>query len=1319
MKTLLLSEIFPPKTGGSGRWFWEIYSRMSRDEVTILAGTDARQAEFDATHHLDVVRAPLTKSQWGIARLDSVREYWRIAQTVRKLAKERGIERLHCGRCLPEGWVAFLLKYLAGLPYVCYVHGEDVESAATSRELSWMTRRVLNNADFLVANSQNTSRLLTENWNVPKSKVRLLYPGVDTQWFSPAPRSLDVRQQLGWGERKVVLTVGRLQKRKGHDMLIRALPAIRQAVPNVLYAIAGAGDELAALEALVQSEGVADHVQFLGEPNDTTLIQCYQQCDLFVLANRQVGRDIEGFGMVLLEAQSCGRPVLAGASGGTAETMQIPDTGLVVPCDTPDQLGREITSLLLDDARRERMGQAARQWVTSRFDWQALSVQAAEAFEITSISRNALASGSDRREPDASAFRLISVAQTSSCDPINKLLDVSLHNPAADSASNVPVTFSVPLPKGCVSDDRALVLHDDEQRPVPIQQTALAYWSDGSVKWLHVECVAPSVRSGRSRWTLSAINPTGERGGVSPPVLSTECTGGLTPNGTRFVSGKALAAGNSAENINPKSPVASAIPLNVSAIGLTPPRSPSAHEAETHLKSVRFRLQTSSGQWIESSVGNIVTESTGPIRSTFRVESEFPQCRGLQLQTRLHLYANSGLVKHEVRIRNPHRAAHKGGLWDLGDAGSIHFKAFVVDIEPPDSFHAQQVRWSNERRSPTPCGSVDPLAMESSRPQGPGLQAATKVEIYQASSGGENWRSDNHLNREGRVPCQFRGYQVRHGDNIENGLRASPVISLIDSSQSVQIAVPEFWQQFPKSLETDGSRVRVGLFPPQWGDLFELQGGEQKTHTVWTSAGESLGWVHSPIRATLEPQAYADAGVFPWFATTASEPLQNLLDPAIHGSTSFIARREVIDEFGWRNFGDVWADHEQAYFPEQRPVISHYNNQFDMVYGAIQQFARTGDTAWCDLFDPLARHVADIDLYHTTEDRAAYNGGLYWHTDHYRDAGTATHRCYSQHNAKPGSSYGGGPSCEHNYTTGLLHYYYLTGNLEAREAVQSLADWVVAMDDGAQSELGIVDSGPTGRATATASADYHGPGRGAGNSINALLDGWLLTGEVKYLTSAESLIRRVIHPQDDIAALDLLNVEARWSYTVFLSVLARYLELKREAGQLDEMFAYATASLRHFGEWMLANERPYFDYPEKLEYPTETWAAQEMRKANVLRLAAAHADEPLRSQMRQRGDELAARAWDDLNRFDSRRVARAISIMMIEGTRDAFFRSHQPAPPPNETRPIHIPQRETFIPQKRRVLAKAKTISGSTQLAFRLVNPLAWPRLVHNVRKWC
>jgi phosphatidylinositol alpha-1,6-mannosyltransferase len=272
--------------------------------------------------------------------------------------------------------MSLALRWLTGVPYLCYVHGEDVTGATTSRELHFLARRVLQQAAFVIANSHNTERILLGDWRLPSERVRVLHPGVDTERFVPAPRDRSVRARLGWGERRVVLTVGRLQKRKGHDMLIRALPALRRAVPDVLYAILGDGEERTALEQLVDREGVRQSVQFLGEADDQTLVRCYQQCDLFALPNRQVGVDIEGFGMVLLEAQACGRPVLAGASGGTAETMRVPQTGRLVPCDGPQELTRVLTELLPQPDLLEGMGAAGRAWVVDRFDWAALTRQA-------------------------------------------------------------------------------------------------------------------------------------------------------------------------------------------------------------------------------------------------------------------------------------------------------------------------------------------------------------------------------------------------------------------------------------------------------------------------------------------------------------------------------------------------------------------------------------------------------------------------------------------------------------------------------------------------------------------------------------------------------------------------------------------------------------------------------------------------------------------------------------------------------------------------------------------------------------------------------
>ncbi len=380
MSHLLLSEIFPPRTGGSGRWFWETYRRLPREGFCIAAGDHAQAAAFDRTHDLRVHRLPLTLPAWGLRSWTGLKGYAKAFAALRRVVKAEKVDLVHVGRCLPEGVVALAAKRLLGVPYLCYVHGEDVSTARDSREHAFLVRRVLKNARLLIANSQNTARVLREDWGAPDEQVRVLHPGADASYFTPAAADRAVRAALGWTGRTVVLTVGRLQRRKGHDMMIQALPAVRRSVPDVLYAIAGDGDERARLEALAAETGVADRVQFLGEVTDERLLACYRQCDLFALPNRQDGTDIEGFGMVLLEAQACGKPVLAGDSGGTAETMQVGRTGRIVDCTRPEPLAAAVVELLTDEAARRRMGRAARDWVVQQFDWPALGRRAERLF---------------------------------------------------------------------------------------------------------------------------------------------------------------------------------------------------------------------------------------------------------------------------------------------------------------------------------------------------------------------------------------------------------------------------------------------------------------------------------------------------------------------------------------------------------------------------------------------------------------------------------------------------------------------------------------------------------------------------------------------------------------------------------------------------------------------------------------------------------------------------------------------------------------------------------------------------------------------------
>jgi phosphatidyl-myo-inositol dimannoside synthase len=380
MKILLVSEVFPPRVGGSGRWFWELYRRLPREAVSVAAGETAHAEDFDRTHDLRVTRLPLTFTTWGVLSARGLRQYGRAARRLDAQVKRDPPDVLHCGKCLPEGLLAWLVKQWRGTPYLCFAHGEELRLAQTSRDLRWLTRRVLRGAERIVANSRHTQNILRTDWAVPAERIAVLHPGVDASRFVPADPDPTVRAELGWHNRPVILTVGALQKRKGQDTLIRALSAIRKHFPDVLYAIVGEGRDRAYMEGLVEELGVQGHVQFRGAPSDEELLRCYQQCDLFALPNRQVGWDIEGFGIVLLEAQACGKPVIAGASGGTAETMRVPETGLLIPCERPEPVAMAAVELFQDADRRDRMGDAGREWVVDRFDWTALVRQAEELF---------------------------------------------------------------------------------------------------------------------------------------------------------------------------------------------------------------------------------------------------------------------------------------------------------------------------------------------------------------------------------------------------------------------------------------------------------------------------------------------------------------------------------------------------------------------------------------------------------------------------------------------------------------------------------------------------------------------------------------------------------------------------------------------------------------------------------------------------------------------------------------------------------------------------------------------------------------------------
>jgi phosphatidylinositol alpha-1,6-mannosyltransferase len=364
---LLLSEIFPPKTGGSGRWFWDLYTRLDKSKVIVVTDTNDNASDVDNQSGLRVQRIPLSSKSWGILSFTGLFFYFSVIRHILQLVRNNDIESIHCGRTLHEGIAALIVKFLTGTPYLCYVHGEDIEMCWSSREYIFLINAVLRKASILICNSENSATLLRKWKGAENHKIRVLHPAVDASAFCPATGGQG--DDLIDSNKKVILTVSRLQPRKGHDVLIRAIPEILKRHPDVHYVIVGSGQQRNYLMSMIKDLDLEQHVSLVGECTDDEMLQWYRRSDLFVLPNRQVGNDVEGFGIVLLEAQACATAVIAGDSGGTRETLEIDKTGYILDCRDTEALISTISDLFDNPGKLVVMGENARRLVLSKFDW--------------------------------------------------------------------------------------------------------------------------------------------------------------------------------------------------------------------------------------------------------------------------------------------------------------------------------------------------------------------------------------------------------------------------------------------------------------------------------------------------------------------------------------------------------------------------------------------------------------------------------------------------------------------------------------------------------------------------------------------------------------------------------------------------------------------------------------------------------------------------------------------------------------------------------------------------------------------------------------
>jgi phosphatidylinositol alpha-1,6-mannosyltransferase len=367
-RSLLLTFDYPPTVGGIAVVLERFWRLAGHEGCLILAPRVPGSEAVDASHPVRTVRFPSrggALGKWSTLLAGALCTAWWVLRWRPRL--------LIAGQVVRAGPIAWLYHRLTGHPYDLWVYGgETRDGFAGSARRDRLVRRCLRGARRLFTNSPFTTREMID-FGIDAARVTEVPLGVDGTIFRPAAAD-EVRRRYGLDDRLVILTVGRLIERKGVDRMLDALAGLGDDLPPWTYLVVSDGPRRSALEEQARRLGLDDRVHFCGFVDDNELPAYYNACDLFAMPNREV-RDpvegslsVEGFGIVFLEAAACGKPVIAGRSGGAVHAVDDGLSGLLVDGEDVGDIQAALQQLA-DADTRQRMGAAGRDFA-ARFDWQ-------------------------------------------------------------------------------------------------------------------------------------------------------------------------------------------------------------------------------------------------------------------------------------------------------------------------------------------------------------------------------------------------------------------------------------------------------------------------------------------------------------------------------------------------------------------------------------------------------------------------------------------------------------------------------------------------------------------------------------------------------------------------------------------------------------------------------------------------------------------------------------------------------------------------------------------------------------------------------------
>ena len=381
---LVITELFLPTKGGTAVWFDEVYRRLGGASTHIVTANVPGGGDHDRAHPNTVHRLTLVRHWW--LRPESMAMYAKLVAISLMVGLRHRFDAVHAGRVLPEGLVGWVTARIIRRPLVIYSHGEELTTwrhAAKMRVMTWTYRH----ADIVIANSEFTRDELVR-LGIPPAKIEILYPGVDIERFRPGLPHEDLRSKLGLTSQRLIVSVGRLSRRKGFDQIIRTLPMLLERGLDLHYAVIGIGEDIDHLRGLANELGVSTRVHFLGHVDPDDLPRWYNAADVVAMPNREINGDTEGFGMVFIEAAACGRPAVAGLAGGTGAAVIDRVTGLRVDGASTRAVADGLDRLLSDESLARELGANGRKRVVEGFSWQRVAEQTRQ-LDAVSVDRRA------------------------------------------------------------------------------------------------------------------------------------------------------------------------------------------------------------------------------------------------------------------------------------------------------------------------------------------------------------------------------------------------------------------------------------------------------------------------------------------------------------------------------------------------------------------------------------------------------------------------------------------------------------------------------------------------------------------------------------------------------------------------------------------------------------------------------------------------------------------------------------------------------------------------------------------------------------------